>query len=325
MRLRVATELPGNALADSYVPSDDGNVAVNVPAPGHLAVLDRMYSEWTRLGPSLSRAHFPALQNAVWYRAPGDDEQNSFGRVVAWLRIGTAQSGSGLKSAAISGRRVSTLTALFKAAVLRQYQDLFGEPPQVLHGHGFGEKGYELARYLALPDVGFSWSRGRIHGLALVDAGRRGLAAAGESAGCGTGRTKSHRTRYRRSCSESRWGVSAMGCHRRDGRRNPVAGSRPFPRSTNVDDPWISMRYRGGADTPDCPSHWRSGMHAPRWFEAPRTWRRSRSTAPAGSECPIPTSSWFSRDPCTVQLRSVPVDNAGSDYACRLSRARTDG
>ena len=167
VRLRVATELPGNVVADSYVPSHDGNVAVNVPAPGHLAVLDRMYSEWTRLGPSLSRAHFPALQNAVWYRAPGDDEQDPFGGVVAWLRIGTGQSGSGLKSAAISGRRVSTLTALFKAAVLRQYQDLFGEPPQVLHGHGFGEKGYELARYLALPDVGFSWSRGRIHGLAL--------------------------------------------------------------------------------------------------------------------------------------------------------------
>ena len=36
-----------------------------------------------------------------------------------------------------------------------------------LHGHGFSGSGYETARYLALPDVGFPRSRGRIHGLAL--------------------------------------------------------------------------------------------------------------------------------------------------------------
>ena len=36
-----------------------------------------------------------------------------------------------------------------------------------MHGHGFERAGYDLARYLALPDVGFPRSRGRIHGLAL--------------------------------------------------------------------------------------------------------------------------------------------------------------
>ena len=60
-----------------------------------------------------------------------------------------------------------SLPHLFKQAILSQYQQIHGEPPAVLHGHGFDGKGYEIARYLALPDVGYPWSRGRIHGLAL--------------------------------------------------------------------------------------------------------------------------------------------------------------
>ena len=76
---------------------------------------------------------------------------------MAWLRLG----------AAVTGRRIAAVTALFKEAVLSQHQRIHGEPPAVLHGHGFGENGYEIARYLALPDVGYRWSRGRIHGLAL--------------------------------------------------------------------------------------------------------------------------------------------------------------
>ena len=44
---------------------------------------------------------------------------------------------------------------------------MHGEPPAVLHGHGFDGNGYDLARFLALPDVGYPRSRGRIHGMAL--------------------------------------------------------------------------------------------------------------------------------------------------------------
>ena len=68
---------------------------------------------------------------------------------------------------AVSGRRLSAVTALFKEAVLSRHQRIHGEPPAILHGHGFNGNGYDLARYLALPDVGYRWSRGRIHGLAL--------------------------------------------------------------------------------------------------------------------------------------------------------------
>ena len=41
------------------------------------------------------------------------------GKVVAWLRV----------EAAVSGRRITTVTALFKEAVLSQYQRIHGEVP----------------------------------------------------------------------------------------------------------------------------------------------------------------------------------------------------
>lgn len=170
VRLRVATELPVNATASYFAPCEDGDIRVSVPAPGHLAALDQMYEQWIEFGPSVSRAHFPALQHAVQYRSPRKAKRKHLGQVgqvVAWLRIGAAQSASGGSTSSISGRRISAVASLFKAAVLRQYENLFGEPPPVLHGHYSGEKGYDLARFLALPDVGFSRSRGRIHGLGL--------------------------------------------------------------------------------------------------------------------------------------------------------------
>ena len=130
---------------------------IDVPAAGRVHVLDRMYDQWCARGASVSRLQFPALHHAVSYRAPGSAEGVDRGTVVAWMRLG----------APVSGRRLATVTALFKEAALSQYQRIFGEPPAILHGHGFSGSGYEIARYLALPDVGYRWSRGRIHGLAL--------------------------------------------------------------------------------------------------------------------------------------------------------------
>ena len=158
VRVRVSTRTsPAATLSDVYLPDGRGNLVIDVPGPGHLQVLDRMYDEWCAHGASVSRLQFPALHRGVSYRSPGSAEPVDRGEVVAWLRLG----------AAVSGRRLSLVTALFKEAVLSQHQRLFGEPPATLHGHGFSGSGYEIARYLALPDVGYQWSRGRIHGLAL--------------------------------------------------------------------------------------------------------------------------------------------------------------
>lgn len=158
VRVRVMASMPETVIPqDAFVPDPKGNVMICVPASGDVHVLDRMYEAWCERGADVSRAQFPGLRHEVPYRNSLIASPVDRGTVVAWLRFG----------AAVSGRRIATVTALFKAAVLSHYQKMHGEPPAVLHGHGFDVKGYEIARFLALPDVGFPQSRGRIHGLAL--------------------------------------------------------------------------------------------------------------------------------------------------------------
>ena len=156
VRLRVVTRMPA-ANNGAFVPDPQGDEVIDVTESGHLQLLDRMYDEWSERGASVSRQQFPALRHGVRYRSPSSATTVDRGGVVAWLRLGTA----------VTGRRISAVTVLFKEAVLSQHQRIHGEPPAVLHGHGFSANGYEIARYLALPDVGYRWSRGRIHGLAL--------------------------------------------------------------------------------------------------------------------------------------------------------------
>ena len=158
VRVRVHAAMPTASVpADVFRPHRDGDVAIRVPRAGDVQLLDNVYDAWVERGITAARAQFPILRHEARYLSPAEELEADRGSVVAWLRLETA----------LSGRRVSTITALFKAAVLRKHQELYGEPPPVLHGHGFRERGYDLARFLALPDVGFAKSRGGIHGLAL--------------------------------------------------------------------------------------------------------------------------------------------------------------
>ena len=157
VRVRAMRGPLASSAEDAYVPDPVGDLGSTVPAPGDLLLLDRMYAAWVERGPVVGRAQFPALRHEVIYRSPCLAPAIESGVVVAWLRLAQA----------VPGRRITTITELFKAAVLSMYEDLYGEPPAVLHGHGFRRRGYDLARFLALPDVGFRWSRGRIHGLSL--------------------------------------------------------------------------------------------------------------------------------------------------------------
>lgn len=156
-RLRVLTAMPGASAVEAFVPDPTGDARIGVPRPGTAAALDRMYDAWQARGASVTRAQFPALLHREAYRSPGSQDRVDRGAVVAWL----------LLRPAVSGRRIGALTGLFKEAVLSRYQRMHGEPPSFLHGHGFTGTGYELARYLALPDAGYPRSDGRIHGLAL--------------------------------------------------------------------------------------------------------------------------------------------------------------
>ena len=159
-RVRVLTSAPGvDGRNAAFTPDINGDLAIAVPAEGDLSVFDAMYEAWSRRGAAVGRSQFPALRHEEGYRSvrtsagPRPDR----GGVVAWLRL----------RAPVSGRRVSAVTSHFKAAMLSRYQGLFGEPPPLLHGHGFAVRGYDIARFLALPDAGFPRSRGRIFGLAL--------------------------------------------------------------------------------------------------------------------------------------------------------------
>lgn len=158
VRLRVGTTPPETeGGVGAFVPDAAGTMAISVPARGHLRVLDTLFEAWSEHGANIARAQFSALRHQVSYSAPGRVPDQDIGAVVAWLRL----------EHAVSGRRVSVVTGLFKKAVLSRHQAMHSEPPPVLHGHGYEGRGFDLARYLALPDVGFPRSRGRIHGLAL--------------------------------------------------------------------------------------------------------------------------------------------------------------
>lgn len=144
--------------ADAFFPDDRGQIYINIAKSGDLKILDALYDLWQENGASISRSQFPALGQEFRYRTSSlSDTFDQEGEIVARLRL----------SPAISGRRISMVTHLFKQSVLSHYQQIFGEPPQALHGHGYHGKGYETARYLALSDVGYQRSRGRIHGIAL--------------------------------------------------------------------------------------------------------------------------------------------------------------
>ena len=157
-RIRVLTQMPEEVIpGEPLVPDPDGDVPISVPAPGDLQILNRAYDAWCEHGANTGRIQFPALRHDALYRKGHSTARDPNGSVIQWLRLG----------APVSGRRVSAVTALFKAAVLSRYQALYGEAPATLHGHGFHSKGYEIARFLALPNVGSRWSRGQIHGVAL--------------------------------------------------------------------------------------------------------------------------------------------------------------
>ena len=159
VRVRVSTQEPDDLGGDNrFIPDTSGNVRISVPRVGHARTWDSLYEAWCERGAAVGRSQYPALRYQVTYRSPGGpSDELDRGFVVEWLRL----------EKSVSGRRVATVTELLKKSVLSQYQRIHGDPPDVLHGHGFDQRGYELARFLALPDAGFERSRGRIHGLAV--------------------------------------------------------------------------------------------------------------------------------------------------------------
>lgn len=163
VRLAVSTDVR-IPLGESWRPDGRGRTAIPVPFPGLLEVLDDSYARFSA-GENVRRSWFAT--RSAWYRSPSDA---SPGERVApeaiWLRF----------AAPISGRHVRFVTETLRATLLERYEPVEGDGsmddpngvPRVLHGHGFETRGFATACYLALPDVGYAHSSGRIHGAAVA-------------------------------------------------------------------------------------------------------------------------------------------------------------
>ncbi|MCY4622930.1 MAG: type I-U CRISPR-associated protein Csb2 [bacterium] len=150
-------ELPEGA---AFVPDPNGSELVNTHTAGHLEAWCRAYRAWAERG--VSRRQFPALRHQTLYRRPDcePEPETDGGRVVAWVRFGST----------VHGRRVAAVAHAFKRAAYALYTETHGHlPPAWFHGHGLSEtgSGWQLARFLPLPNVGGTYSDGRIHGTAV--------------------------------------------------------------------------------------------------------------------------------------------------------------
>lgn len=155
---------PDKAVPDRHLgrfsPSIDGSgeVLIGGIEPGTTGRLDAHFERWLEGGPNVRRAHSPGLRRLVRYTGPDSDAVETGEQpLTLWFRV----------EHAVGGRRVLAFTQALRAALLSRYDAEFGEPPGLLHGHGFSGKGHDTARYLALPNVGGRRSDGRIHGAAI--------------------------------------------------------------------------------------------------------------------------------------------------------------
>jgi len=151
-------ESVADGLSEPWRPDPGAQFTLPVPYRGFLAALDDAYDTWSS-GNAMRRAWIRTER--AGYQAPGcravDDGPAP---TVIWLRLGRA----------VAGHKLVALTETLRDAVLDHVQRLLppgADMPSLLHGHRQpGEVGPQ-ARFLALPDVGYERSDGRLLGAAI--------------------------------------------------------------------------------------------------------------------------------------------------------------
>ena len=140
-----------------WAPDPDGQEVINVHEAGDVARWAAAFEAWSKHGATRSQTR--RYQPRAQYRHPLDaPAENRLGRVPVWLRF----------QRPIAGRRAAVVTHGLKRETLKRYQQDHGDPAGWLHGHvNDGESDYQLARFLALPNVGHRHSDGKIHGAAV--------------------------------------------------------------------------------------------------------------------------------------------------------------
>lgn len=160
VRVRVATDstgIPGDLA--TWLPDARGQVSLPVAYPGFLDDLDEAFADWSGGSPRRG-AWLPRLLAA--YSSPDTPRDDSApSPPCLWLRFDRS----------IAGRRVLAVTETLRAALLEGADRVAGgrrNVPEVIHGHHpAGTTGVEHCRILALPNVGFQRSDGRIHGACI--------------------------------------------------------------------------------------------------------------------------------------------------------------
>ena len=161
VRLRVG-RVPTHVDLPRWEPDPDGRAVIGVPFEGLLETLDAMYAQFSA-GVNVRRSWFRA--DRALYRDPDDVRRDEPRETPTMLVVRFER--------AVSGRLSLLVSETLKAATLDLYQRYAagpdGDVPPVLHGHGFeADRGYQLAYWLALPDVGHRHATGRLHGAAVV-------------------------------------------------------------------------------------------------------------------------------------------------------------
>jgi CRISPR-associated protein Csb2 len=155
VRLTVSTAPPQDRHDGQWIPDERGVHVMPVPYPGFTRALDDAFERWL-MGP-VRRAWLPT--RVVRYAGPGEAPRSPGPQpTTLWF----------LLEPPVSGRFALALTETLRAATLDLYERFAGgDVPPVLHGHGYANTGRNHAQFLALPDVGFPNSSGRIHGVAV--------------------------------------------------------------------------------------------------------------------------------------------------------------
>lgn len=136
-------------------PDEAGAVSLPVAYAGFLDRLDDAFADWTSGSPR--RGSWIPREFAA-YTDPESQQRQEPTAPTIWLRFDRG----------ISGRRVVSVAETLRAALIESV-DAAGGPggvPQVIHGHD-APPGSEHCRVLPLPNAGFDYSDGRIHGACL--------------------------------------------------------------------------------------------------------------------------------------------------------------
>lgn len=141
-------------------PDEDGDAFVETPYPGMLDDLDQQFGAFTA-GQWVRRAWIPP--NRTSYRVPGPQVPPIVNPMptVIWLSLPRS----------VAGRHVLRLTEALRGATISHLQEVRGpgaDLPFEVTGHGVSTAEWDQVQFLALPNVGYRHSDGRVHGLAVA-------------------------------------------------------------------------------------------------------------------------------------------------------------